>query len=29
VAIIDDDLERLRRCVELARVALDEGERWA
>jgi tRNA(Arg) A34 adenosine deaminase TadA len=26
VAISDDDLERLRRCVELARVALDEGD---
>ena len=26
MAIIDDDLERLRRCVELARVALDEGD---
>jgi len=26
VAISDDDLERLRRCVELARVALDDGD---
>jgi tRNA(Arg) A34 adenosine deaminase TadA len=26
VAISDDDLERLRRCVELAREALDEGD---
>jgi tRNA(Arg) A34 adenosine deaminase TadA len=26
VAISDDDLERLRRCVELARVALDAGD---
>jgi tRNA(Arg) A34 adenosine deaminase TadA len=26
VAISDDDLDRLRRCVELARVALDEGD---
>jgi tRNA(Arg) A34 adenosine deaminase TadA len=24
--ISDDDLERLRRCVELARVALDDGD---
>ena len=26
MAISDDDLERLRRCVELARVALDDGD---
>jgi tRNA(Arg) A34 adenosine deaminase TadA len=26
VAISDDDLERLRRCVELAREALDDGD---
>jgi len=26
VAINDDDLERLRRCVELARVALGDGD---
>jgi tRNA(Arg) A34 adenosine deaminase TadA len=26
VAISDDDLERLRRCVELARAALDDGD---
>jgi tRNA(Arg) A34 adenosine deaminase TadA len=26
VAISDDDLERLRRCVELAQVALDDGD---
>jgi tRNA(Arg) A34 adenosine deaminase TadA len=26
VAISDDDLEHLRRCVELARVALDDGD---
>jgi tRNA(Arg) A34 adenosine deaminase TadA len=26
VAISNDDLERLRRCVELARVALDDGD---
>ena len=26
MAISDDDLERLRRCVELAREALDEGD---
>jgi tRNA(Arg) A34 adenosine deaminase TadA len=26
VAISDDDLERLRRCVELAGVALDDGD---
>jgi tRNA(Arg) A34 adenosine deaminase TadA len=26
VAISDEDLERLRRCVELARVALDDGD---
>lgn len=26
VAISDEDLARLRRCVELARVALDEGD---
>jgi tRNA(Arg) A34 adenosine deaminase TadA len=26
VAISDDDLERLRRCVDLARVALDDGD---
>jgi tRNA(Arg) A34 adenosine deaminase TadA len=26
VAINDDDLDRLRRCVELARVALDDGD---
>jgi tRNA(Arg) A34 adenosine deaminase TadA len=26
VAIDDDDLERLRRCVELAREALDDGD---
>jgi tRNA(Arg) A34 adenosine deaminase TadA len=26
VAISDDDLQRLRRCVELARVALDGGD---
>jgi tRNA(Arg) A34 adenosine deaminase TadA len=26
VAISDDDLERLRRCVELARGALDDGD---
>jgi tRNA(Arg) A34 adenosine deaminase TadA len=26
VAISDDDLERLRRCVELARIALDDGD---
>ena len=26
MAISDDDLERLRRCVALAREALDEGD---
>ena len=26
MAISDDDLDRLRRCVELARVALDDGD---
>jgi tRNA(Arg) A34 adenosine deaminase TadA len=26
VAISDEDLERLRRCTELARVALDDGD---
>lgn len=26
MAISDDDLERLRRCVDLARVALDHGD---
>jgi tRNA(Arg) A34 adenosine deaminase TadA len=26
VAISDDDLQRLRRCVELARAALDDGD---
>lgn len=26
MAISDDDIERLRRCVELARVALDDGD---
>jgi tRNA(Arg) A34 adenosine deaminase TadA len=26
VAISEDDLERLRRCVELARAALDDGD---
>ncbi len=26
MAISDDDLERLRRCVELARVAFDDGD---
>jgi tRNA(Arg) A34 adenosine deaminase TadA len=26
VAISDDDLERLRRCADLARVALDDGD---
>ncbi|WP_101946802.1 nucleoside deaminase [Mycobacterium sp. 3519A] len=26
MAISDDDLERLRRCVDLARVALDDGD---
>jgi tRNA(Arg) A34 adenosine deaminase TadA len=26
VAITDDDLERLRRCLELAREALDDGD---
>ena len=26
MAISDDDLERLRRCVELAREALDDGD---
>ena len=26
MAISDEDLERLRRCVELARIALDDGD---